>query len=157
MLHIFRPIKVFCQRKAPCSQSVRLATPTRDNQSLVNGNRSKGRKKAPPDSAADLEGGSSVSATPSPPGGSGVWRILTHTNPLLTYACDLLHHYYCRITFMTKPVDYLLCLFASPPAFLFFPARNLERGRGGCALVEKKFWTTPSSPSAQIKRFYNRP
>ena len=88
-----------------------------------------GEKKTLLDSAADLEGGSSVSATPShpPPGGSGVWRILTHTNPLLTYACDLLHYYYCRITFMTKPVDYLLCLFAPPPAFLFFfPARNLE-------------------------------
>ena len=37
MLHIFRSVNVFCQRKAPCSQSVRLPTPTRDNQSLVSG------------------------------------------------------------------------------------------------------------------------
>ena len=139
MLHIFRPIKVFCQRKAPCSQSVRLPTPTRDNQSLVNGNRSKGRKKKPTGFSSGSRGRIQRIRNTFPPGGSGVWRILTHTNPLLTYACDLLHFYYCRITFMTKLVDYLLCLFAPPPAFLFFPARNLERGRGGVRWLRRNF------------------
>ena len=47
-------------------------------------------------------------------------------------------------------------LVCSSPRQLFFSSRNLEWRRGGCALVEKKFWTTlsprPLSPNKTFSK-----
>ena len=142
MLH-FGSVNVFWQRKAPCSQSVRLPPLTRDNQSLIRGIGPKEGKKSLLDSAADQEGGTNVFATP--PGGEGMLRIVSFYTT--GWKQELL-----------QQTGLLSSLFvcSSPRLLFLFPARSLEWRRGGCASVGKEFWTTPPPPPPpQIKHFYN--
>ena len=63
-------------------------------------------------------------------------RILTHINPLLTYACDLLH-YLLETRIIAGPllrsnwlIIFSVCLL--PPAFFyFFPRVTLSEEEGG--------------------------
>ena len=97
-----------------------------------------------------------------PPLRSGLLRILTHINPLLTYACDLLH-YLLETRIIAGPllrsnwlIIFSVCLL--PPAFFnFFPRVTLSEEEGGVRGSISNFGPRLPHPPPQMKHFYNHP